>query len=364
MKKMSPYMLVRKASLNEVEETAESFSTKTAARRVSGSKDAAVKANKERIVDHLSSSAPQLAVAFRELEPAFQETLLDSCARSAVAPVRGKKADGPGRGRGKSTARPALLGSSVESRPVQKKARGVAGTSEFLAQITHELSRTTRVERIGMLDLGAWVAGLPDLLSRLNAAQDPYTLFEINAPVPAGLRKTAEGMLAWMMSHGITRSKAQRAKVEPHVIADEFFTVAGDIRTGMGLDMVVGLTPAMVAGDSGGEIYWNHYCSVSDGTALVSTADLREFAIKAGRPFEAAVGLLMVGAVLVRFNASLEYHANRGCVLDYNEDRVSLIDVIRDPKICPECAEKLDPIQKVAASEMLKVLRKMKRKTT
>lgn len=366
MKKLSPYMLVRKASISGANDAPGSTSSAKppSVPRPPKGQQGTNPAETRRRAGQLRATSPELARTFNKLDSAFRNTLLASCERVPALPG---KVDGATKRKLKSdtsaTAPDAPLARSSERRQATNKSPGVTGSDQYLTQIARELSRMTKVQRIGLLDLGVWIAGLPALMSRLNAAQVPYTLFEINAPVPAGLRKTTEGMDAWMQSHGVQLKKSERAALQPQVIAGDFFTVAHDIRTGMGLDMVVGLIPVMVAGESDEGVYWNHYCSVSDGAALVSTADLREFAATAGRPFEAAVGVLLIGAILVRFNSKLSYHDNRGCIFDYNEDRVSLIDTIKTLKLCADCAKHMSAEQKGATEAMLAVLRKMKRKS-
>jgi hypothetical protein len=363
MKSMSPYMLVRKMSLDETAEGTEITPKKpTPAHRAAKEIESAARADIERKIKRLLTSSPELAHSFNEMGPEFRRTLLDSCAVGLVPSKVGKIAHKTRPKQAKEAASTRAPRLSVNALKATKGARSDAGANEYLSQIAHDLGRASKVERIGLLDLGVWIAGLPDLLSRLNAAQDPYILFEINAPVPAGLRKTPEGLAEWMRHQGLKPSKAERARLEPHVIANEFFTVGADIRSGMGFDMIIGFVPVMVAGDDDGEIYWNHFSSVSEDVALVSTTDLRDFALQAGRPFEAAVGVLLIGAMLVRSNAKLGYHPNRGCVLDYNEDRTSLIETIRALKICSTCSEEMDSAQRTAATAMLDALRKMKRK--
>lgn len=357
-------MLVRKTSLDESEEVTVIAPKKAStARRAKKDSENAARADSESKAKRLLARSPKLARSLDEMAPEFRRALLDSCAVGLLPSTVGKPVSKPKPKKAKVAASKLASGRAVRARPAAKRLGSSTEASNYLSRIAHELGRAKKVKRIGLLDLGVWIAGMPDLLSRLNAAQDIYTLFEINAPVPAGLRKMPEGLVDWMRHHQFNPSKAVRAKLEPHVIADEFFTVGADIRSGMGLNMVIGLAPVMVAGDDGSEIYWNHFSSVSNNVALLSTTDMREFASKAGRPFEAAVGVLLIGALLVRFNTKLDYHdPNRGCVLDYNEDRISLIETIRDLKICSACAKKMDVPQRTATVAMLGALRRMKKR--
>lgn len=57
--------------------------------------------------------------------------------------------------------------------------------------------QATTATTVGILDLGAWVSRLPDLLQVLNKAQSRYTFLEIQTPVPSGLIKTKEPLVAW-----------------------------------------------------------------------------------------------------------------------------------------------------------------------
>jgi hypothetical protein len=279
--------------------------------------------------------SPKLAEVFTKMNPRFRQTLVTTFREEPRATGRPKA-----RSKLKSAQR-----SSV-------------------ATITWELGRTKNVRRVGVLDLGAWIGGLPSLLEMLNAAQTPFTIFEIQAPIPGGMLKTPEGMNEWAEARlGKPLSMTERSRMERQIVADEFFAAAEDIRTSMGLDLLVGMSPAMVAGIDDGGIYWNHFGSVSGKTILLSTADLRLYAEKAGRPFEAAVGALLVSALLVAVNGNLGYHDDTGCLFDYNESRVSLIDSLKAMQIEDSCLAVMTAEQRTAALAMLKVLKAMKRRS-
>lgn len=348
MKKMPPYLLVRRAAPDDFGSMPEATPSQSPASPRRGTPPLAAEA--DAATRALASIEPQWARSIGALDPAFRKTVLDSCARS----------DEVARAARTGTPEP----NEAAEAPRRAPSRGGSDGREYLETIARTLDQPHEVARIGVLDLGIWIAGLPDLLARLNSAQTAYALFEINAPVPSGLRKTPQGLAQWMRARGIAPTRAERAAFEDHVVDEEFFALARDIGAAMGLGTVVGLVPVMVAGESEDGVYWNHFSTVSEGLALVSTADLREFAARAGRPFEVAVGVLLIGALLVRFDPRLDYHrATRGCVLDYSQDRERLVDAIRALQLCPECIARMDEAQRQAAQAMLAALRKMKRRS-
>ncbi|BAK77239.1 hypothetical protein NH8B_2425 [Pseudogulbenkiania sp. NH8B] len=123
------------------------------------------------------------------------------------------------------------------------------------------------------------------------------------------------------------------------------------------------MTPALVAGiEPGNGIYWNHFSSVFANTILLSTADLRLFAERAGRPYEAGVGVLLVAALLVSVNDKLGYHDDTGCLFDYNGSRESLVTTIERMHIDSQCLEKMTFDQRDAVTKMLATLKRFKRK--
>lgn len=232
-----------------------------------------------------------------------------------------------------------------------------------LNSVTRNLARRKKVLRVGILDMGNWISELPSLLEKLNAAQTIFTMFEIQAPVPSGLVRTPEGMAEWLKSQlGGSLGKWKKSNLQRHVIATEYFEVAEDIRVNMGLDIIVGLTPAMIAGESDGQVYWNHISSTSGKTIIASTADMRLWAKEANRPFEAAIGALLIPTLLIAINEGLEYHdEDTGCLFDYNGSRDSFVDTLKKLRIEKSCKELMTLEQIKAADAMLAELKKMKR---
>jgi Cu/Ag efflux pump CusA len=91
----------------------------------------------------------------------------------------------------------------------------------------------------------------------------------------------------------------------PQTIQEEFFEAGESIRSAMGVDCLIGITPALIAGRNRDGIFWNHFASAQSKLILLSTADLGDFSAQAGRRFEAGVGMLLVAALLVSRNEHL-----------------------------------------------------------
>lgn len=222
--------------------------------------------------------------------------------------------------------------------------------------IARDVTRQSKVHRVGVLDLAAWVSGLPNLLERLNAAQPQFTFFEVQAPLPAGLRKTA----SWYEKEmAFKLGPKDRKELERQFYANDFFKAGENLRKHFGLDFLVGITPAMIAGIADGELYWNHFSSSKGPVLLISTAELREFSGRAERPFEAFVGHLLTAQLLVAMNSRLAFHEDRGCLFDYNQSRVSIIKGVANPAIEPECLQRIDPKNRDAARAFVNVLRRI-----
>src|SRR5262249_28386713 len=95
--------------------------------------------------------------------------------------------------------------------------------------------------RVGVLDLGAWVGELPSLIATLTTSQKLFTIFEVQAPVPAGLLKAPQILAQKIREYGGSLTPRQRKDLQRNVLADEFFKVGRDISESLGLDLVAGL---------------------------------------------------------------------------------------------------------------------------
>lgn len=205
-------------------------------------------------------------------------------------------------------------------------------------KVVERAASGTIATTVGILDLGAWVSRLPDLLKVMNKSQDALVFLEVQTPVPAGLVKTKEPLARWAEKLLGRSLKAEESKdIMRNMLADEFYFFGESVRQQNKLDVLVALTPAMIAFEEDGAPRWNYFAAGDGAVSVVSTCDLREFSTKAGRPYEAAVGMLIAAQVLAS-RSGMEYHdETRGCIFDFNEDRTDLIESIRGMHIDAEC---------------------------
>ena len=226
-----------------------------------------------------------------------------------------------------------------------------------LRTISAELHRQPHVVTVGLWDLGSKVGRLPDVIEAMNEVQPVFTFFEVQAAIPAGLISLPDGVAAWAKERlGRPLKKAERDDILNNVIANDFFDHGETIRKDLGIDYLVGITPSMVAFEEGERVYWNFFSTYWGRTVLVSTYDLRKYAEAADRTFEAAVLGVAIAQLLTALNPRLGYHDNRGCLFDFNEERDTITDSLRDPRIEPECLGKIQPKYRDAASTLISLL--------
>ena len=268
----------------------------------------------------------------------------------------------------------ALFSTSGPSRqPVGQKStqrrsarQSAASSSELPAALVKLAERTAvgaKAATVGILDLGAWVSRLPELLQVMNTSQDSLVFLELQTPVPAGLIKTKEPLTLWAREHlGRPLEEKESDELMRNMLADEFYYFAESVRAQNQLDMLIGLTPAMIAFADAEGPKWNYYAAGQDQVSVVSTCDLRDYSAKAGRPYEAAIGMLVAAQVFVLRNDRMRYHAEtRGCIFDFNDIRVDLVDSIRGMRIDPDCMTHFkDDDEARAARRLVAALARMK----
>jgi len=223
-------------------------------------------------------------------------------------------------------------------------------------------NRETKARRVGIWDMGAWVGYLEDILNLWNDCQSAFRFQAVYLSVPQQLTQGGDRTLA------IARKRLSPRRIATHAAdlrdnlhTDGLYPIADRIKDTLTYDQLVCLTPLMIASNEGDGMIWNFFSESDDGVIFISAYEVREFARKAKRPFEAAIGMLILAQILMDA-CDLDSHSEtRGCLFDFNEDRESLIVGLKKMDIDPICFSKIKPDLRKPAAQLLDVLRNYKR---
>ena len=166
--------------------------------------------------------------------------------------------------------------------------------------------------KVALLDIDAKIGFLPDMANRINRSQNYFHFEVVYIPVPSGYVRT---------------------DLDEH--SQTFVPRLKDVLLGLPenlkVDFVCGLTQHMVAGESGGQTFWNYFTAlVSDNVTnvfVISTYDLRRYSLEAGEPFTRAVfGLCLAMLVLSDPRWKIDFHEETaGCLFDFCGNRDDII---------------------------------------
>lgn len=237
--------------------------------------------------------------------------------------------------------------------------------NDFTATVRIAYTRA-KATTIGILDLGSRISELKKLIDCMNMAQDRIVFLEVQTPVPAGMIKTGDA-LAQDFQKALGKSnfsdKIQK-KLDCNILVNEFLTFGKAVHAQNELDALIGITPAMLAYYRNNEAFYNNFSYGGSGPiSMVSTYDLRSHAKQANRPFEAAVGKLLVGRLMSNCN-NLSFHKDPGAwSLDNSIDRENFIESIRKMRFDERCIEsirKKDKGKAATARKLISALKRMK----
>jgi hypothetical protein len=221
---------------------------------------------------------------------------------------------------------------------------------------------------VGIWSLDAWLGSLSGLIDALNGAQKLFVFYEVQASVPSGLISRSERKVLWLKDalgmNPDDRAKQQIKEAErtigDNVIANDFYGLADEVRTDLGLDYIVGITSSMVAGNDDEGYFTDHFSTYEGHTILASSYQLHEFSRSSALPFDAFLANLVVSQLLVALNPRLSFHEDRGCLFDYDDARVTLIDKVRTPMIERRCMALIKPSLRDAAQSLVRLLEKLR----
>lgn len=185
--------------------------------------------------------------------------------------------------------------------------------------------------QIGICDLDTSAGALPALLSHMEGLQNQFMFFPIDAPWQTGLTFPGQHVAVEWNEHTGTEMACDDA--EANVSAKRIFAAARPVLKGLPVERLILIVKSMIS-DVSGDPTHNLFSTVSGRIALVSTYGLREYAAKAGRPFEVAVFQVMLSALLAMVVRRVEYvKKTTGSIFDYCENRADIVRAIRNPTI-------------------------------
>lgn len=225
-----------------------------------------------------------------------------------------------------------------------------------LKTVVHDLNRSEKVLTVALWDLDAHVGGLPHIIEEINAVQTAFTFFELRAPIPAGLVISSGVFAKWARKRFPKLiPKDEQTNLQNNFMFNDFHKFAKVVRERIGVDYLVGITQFMLAWEEQDEVYWNYFSTYDGRILMVSAYDMLEYAKKAGRPLEVAVAGIAIAQLLAILNKKIRFHENRetGCLFDFNEERDSIVRVLKKPQIEPDCLEKIEDRYRNAAEKMV-----------
>jgi len=217
----------------------------------------------------------------------------------------------------------------------------------------------SRALQIGIWDLEVFAGFLPKVLGIWNDCQHAFAFEMVNAAVPRAISKGGASSLAWAEPHFKFRiPKDAQAELWHNIVADRVYPIAEQSRSSFKFDLLVLLTPEMIAFSDEEGPHWNYFSWFHDKIVVVSAADVRDFAKRAERPIEAALaGMALAQLLTALYHPQVGFHKeNHGCLFDFNDERVTLVDTIAKMRIEPECLETVPSEVRPAVERMVVAL--------
>lgn len=223
-------------------------------------------------------------------------------------------------------------------------------------------SASAHSHKIGIIDINAKAGLLFALLQKVNRSQDRYKFYPVEAPVPMGLGMFSHELVEEVRKEREDIDDADQADIINNVLVDDFQPHLRAIRSTVAVDTLVGVVAPMLAWkQEDGRLRWNFF-AVGDGSeVMVSTYDLRDFAVEAGRTFEASVAMLIM-AQIWSLMFGIDYHDDcRSCLFDYCENRSDLANALREITIDADCLDRIPQDERVHVETCLRTIRDYRR---
>lgn len=221
---------------------------------------------------------------------------------------------------------------------------------------------------IGIIDISARAGLISEVLAMINARQDRFKFHKIEASLPVGLGHIGERVRQIALECGHSTANSQWPYLDQNVFTPDIFKHLRLIRQKLSVRIhaLVGLVEPMLASEwteNGQRNFgWNYY-SVNEGVDVIaSAADLRVFARKAKRPFEACMMAIVVAQVCAALFEDVTFHDDtRGDLFDYNEERATIVKMLKTISIDDASLAMIPMIERKHLQAVLSAIRDYRR---
>lgn len=213
--------------------------------------------------------------------------------------------------------------------------------------------KRARRHLIGVLDVDTY-ALLRPVLDGVNKAQAGFHFAQVTTTLPTGIGLMSERVLKIAKKHGFEQNDEEEKELEHNIFFDDFVPFLEQSQKAFKLDSIAALVTPMLAFIDDDKTFQNNLFSVSYGAVvMVSAFELRAYAKRAKRPFEACVAAVMATQVWAGLFDDVDYHEDtRGCLYDLCNERGDIVKGLAKMRISDEALAlfpkgERDDVQKV-----------------
>jgi hypothetical protein len=209
---------------------------------------------------------------------------------------------------------------------------------------------------IGVWDVDVHAGFLYRVLEQVNRSQKIFRFHPIEATVPVGLTVSGERTRAIARSHNLKPSDKDLAN---NALASDIYGAAEPLREKLGIDLLVVLiSPMIMVLEATSGEHWNLFSTSKDRVVIASAYDLREYARKAKRSFEACLATILAAAVVQEVYDTVESHDETvGCVFDFCDDRDDIVKGLKTINVCKASLEQVPETARASVKKMFDAIR-------
>ncbi|WP_395494597.1 hypothetical protein [Acetobacter sp. KSO5] len=200
------------------------------------------------------------------------------------------------------------------------------------------------------------------VLDHVSRRQSKFTFYPVEASLPMGVGMIGDAFRSRFETGRRRILENDWDELSQNIAVQEFFPFLAETRKRINVDVIVGLFAPMLAytidnGDNTLSLEWNYF-SVGEGREVaISSYGIREYASKAGRPFEAAIAMMTMAQVWSSIYNVGFHEETRGCPFDFCENRDDLVGAIKRMELCAQSLEAIPANERDSVLKCLEAIR-------